>query len=78
MKLYTLVQTSAYPSEYNVSIWPTLESAQNALKQERDECLECYEDCDVLEDSPNVFYLQSNDSDVLVHLEIQEQEIQKP
>lgn len=76
LKVYSLVSSSIYPSEAYTQVFAKLEDARKALAEERDYALERYPEATIHDNETDIFYLDNEGSDVLLHLEIHVNTIQ--
>jgi hypothetical protein len=76
LKVYSLVSSSIYPSEAYTRVFARREDALKAFAEERQYALDRHPEATIHDDHPNVFYLDDEGSDVLLHLEIHESTIQ--
>ncbi len=76
LKVYSLVASSIYPSEAMTTVFARLEDARKAFEEERDYALERYPEATIHDNETDIFYLDDEGSDVLLHLEIHVNTIQ--
>lgn len=71
--VHVLVQTSIYPGDHEVAVFTNIKEAEGVFNATRQRALEDYPEATIRDDEPHQFYLDDEDSDALIHLEIHTQ-----